>query len=186
MDDQTPSPSPTANPDSDFTWVASIGDSDGNSDYYKLAKTQPQAWPTRRTAQETSGNWKKCRRLRWEISLQSHDQSCSSPALTSLKFQSSIMLRPTRHKITKTMAPRCQSTPSLPHRTHHQKSPWWPLPCLCHSHMLSPATPPFKRDVRLLVANDMLYGVYQNWVHQNPRYHLHGRIVEDSKWQSRW
>ena len=32
----------------------------------------------------------------------------------------------------------------------------------------------------------MLYGVYQNWVHQNPGYHLDGGITEDSKWQERW
>ena len=32
----------------------------------------------------------------------------------------------------------------------------------------------------------MLYGVYQDWVHQNPGEHLDGGIVEDSKWQERW
>ena len=36
-------------------------------------------------------------------------------------------------------------------------------------------------DVRLLGSNYMLYGVYQDWVHQNPVEHLDGRITEDSK-----
>ena len=34
-------------------------------------------------------------------------------------------------------------------------------------------------DVRLLGANYMLYGVYQDWVHQNPGDHLDGIIAED-------
>ena len=38
-------------------------------------------------------------------------------------------------------------------------------------------------DVWLLGANYMLYGVYQNWVHQNPGDHLNEGIAEDSKWQ---
>ena len=41
-------------------------------------------------------------------------------------------------------------------------------------------------DVRLLGVNYMLYGVYQDWVHQNPGNHLYGGIAEDSKWQARW
>ena len=41
-------------------------------------------------------------------------------------------------------------------------------------------------DVCLLGADYMLYGVYQNWVHQNLGYHLDGVIAEDSKWQARW
>ena len=41
-------------------------------------------------------------------------------------------------------------------------------------------------DVRLLGADYMLYGVYQDWVHQNSGDHLYGGIVEYSKWQARW
>ena len=36
-------------------------------------------------------------------------------------------------------------------------------------------------DVHLLGANYLLYGVYQDWVHQNPGDHLDGGIAEDSK-----
>ena len=41
-------------------------------------------------------------------------------------------------------------------------------------------------DVRLLGTDYMLYGVYQDWVHQNPGDHLDGGISEESKWQVRW
>ena len=37
-------------------------------------------------------------------------------------------------------------------------------------------------DVRLLGADYMMYGVYQDWVHQNPVEKLNGGIAEDSKW----
>ena len=41
-------------------------------------------------------------------------------------------------------------------------------------------------DVCLLGADYMLYGVYQDWVHQNPGDHLDGGTTEDSKWQAWW
>ena len=41
-------------------------------------------------------------------------------------------------------------------------------------------------DVRLLGNDYMLYGVYQDWVHQNTGKHLNGEIVGDSKWQEQW
>ena len=41
-------------------------------------------------------------------------------------------------------------------------------------------------DVRLLGADYMLYGVYQDWVHQNIGDHLDGGTAEDIKWQARW
>ena len=39
--------------------------------------------------------------------------------------------------------------------------------------------------VHLLGADYMIYGVYQDWVHQNPGDHLDGGIAEDSKCQTR-
>ena len=36
-------------------------------------------------------------------------------------------------------------------------------------------------DVRLLGSYYMIYGVYQDWVHQNPGDHLDGGIAEDSE-----
>ena len=38
----------------------------------------------------------------------------------------------------------------------------------------------------LMTANDMIFGVYQDWVHQNPRTHMDGGIEEGGKWQERW
>ena len=35
-------------------------------------------------------------------------------------------------------------------------------------------------------ADDMLFGVYQDWVHQNPGNHLDDGITEDGNWQARW
>ena len=40
-------------------------------------------------------------------------------------------------------------------------------------------------DARLFSADYILYGVYQDWVHQSLGYHLDGEITEDSKWQAR-
>ena len=40
-------------------------------------------------------------------------------------------------------------------------------------------------DFLLLGDNYMLFGVYQDWVHQNPRNHLYGGITEDGKWKTR-
>ena len=41
-------------------------------------------------------------------------------------------------------------------------------------------------NVLLLGVKDMLFGVYQYYLHQNPVNYLHGRIAEDGKWQARW
>ena len=38
-------------------------------------------------------------------------------------------------------------------------------------------------DVYPIVADYMLYGVYQDWVHQNPVDHLDAGIAEDSNWK---
>ena len=74
-----------------------------------------------------------------------------------------------------------------------------PLHSPLEDALVAPATPPphprvdygnaalqaqerYLPDVRLLGADYMLYGVYQDWVHQNPGDHLDGGIAEDSKW----
>ena len=41
-------------------------------------------------------------------------------------------------------------------------------------------------DIRLIGANYMLYGVYQDWLHQNSGDHLDGGIEEERKWQAQW
>ena len=39
---------------------------------------------------------------------------------------------------------------------------------------------------RLTAPGNALFGIYQDWVHQNPGIHLDGEINEDVKWQARW
>ena len=109
-------------------------------------KTHPQARPTSRTLRDTSVTWRKCTRSQRERSFNSHDQKCFSPALTSSNFQISTIPRPTRRKITKTMAPRRRSTPIHLCRTHPWKTHWCPHPRLRHAHVSRPETPPFKRE----------------------------------------
>ena len=41
-------------------------------------------------------------------------------------------------------------------------------------------------EVRLKAAYNALFGVYQDWVHQNPWNNLYGEIKENGKWQYRW
>ena len=40
--------------------------------------------------------------------------------------------------------------------------------------------------VFLLVVDYILFGVYQDWVHQNLGNYLDGRIKEDGKWKAKW
>ena len=42
------------------------------------------------------------------------------------------------------------------------------------------------RGVSLLGADNMLFGVYQDWLNRNPGNHLNGGITEDGKWHDRW
>ena len=39
--------------------------------------------------------------------------------------------------------------------------------------------------VCLMAADNALFGIYQDWVHQNTDIHLDGGIDEDGKWQAR-
>ena len=41
-------------------------------------------------------------------------------------------------------------------------------------------------DIRLIGTDYMLYGAYQDWMHQNTGDHLDGVIPEDSRWQAQW
>ena len=39
---------------------------------------------------------------------------------------------------------------------------------------------------RLTAADDILFEIYQDWVHQNPGTYLDGGIEEDGEWKKRW
>ena len=58
-DGQTASPSPPDDQDSDITSVASIGESDGNSDYVNFTKNSPTGSAKTLDSQDTSENWRK-------------------------------------------------------------------------------------------------------------------------------
>ena len=60
-----------------------------------------------------------------------------------------------------------------------------PRPCVKDINPALQAREGDLPDVRLLGADYILYGVYQDWVNQNPEYHLDVGIEEDSKWQAR-
>ena len=40
--------------------------------------------------------------------------------------------------------------------------------------------------VRIKGEDVILFGVYQDWVPQNPGNHMDGGITEDGKWQAKW
>ena len=61
-----------------------------------------------------------------------------------------------------------------------------PCPCVEAGNAALQAREGYLPDVHLLGAEYMLYGVYQDWVHQNQGDHLDGGIAEDSKWQVWW
>ena len=126
MDGQTTSPSPPTNTDSDVMSVASIVGVTETQIMSNRPKTHPQARPTHHTLQGTSVNWRQCTRSQGESLTQSHHQRCFYPILTSSKFWSLPMPRPTHQKTTKTMMPRRRSTPSLPLHTNPRKTPRLP------------------------------------------------------------
>ena len=59
VDGQTTSPSPPDNQDSDSTSVASIGESDGNSNYVNFTKNAPTSSAKTLDSQDTSKKWRK-------------------------------------------------------------------------------------------------------------------------------
>ena len=113
-------------------------------------------------------------------------------------------------RIDKLKIPELDDTNTDPPENHQDNGSTLPVntqPSLPHSPLedasvASAAPPPRQRvevanaalqaregdllDVRLIGTNYMLYGVYQDWVHQNPGDHLDGGIAEDSKWQAWW
>ena len=78
---------------------------------------------------------------------------------------------------------------SLPHspltETSAAPSKPPPLPCIESKDAIVLERAGDLTDFRLLGDNDMIFGVYQDWVHQNPGNQLDGRITKDGKWQAR-
>ena len=143
-DGQTASPSP-ANQDIDVTLVASIGESNGESDYVESDKSSPMI-PANTT--DFMGHISKLEEMH-EVAegelvkiarptvLFSRINELEIPDLDNVKTDLT--------ETTNTMAPRRRSTPRIPCRTHPRKTPRLPLPLLRHAHALRPSTPLFKR-----------------------------------------
>ena len=192
MDGQTASPSPPSDPDSDVTLVASIGGSDGNSDYVEAAKISPTS---RANKLELVGHLSKLEEMH-EVTEGEHNAITRPTMLFShtdkLGIQELVDAETNlleNHQDNGTTPP-VNTQPSPPHSSPEDTSvasadpP--PRPRVEAGDAALQAREGDLPDIRLHGAVYMLYGVYQDWVHQNLGYHLDGGIAEDSKWQARW
>ena len=60
-----------------------------------------------------------------------------------------------------------------------------PRPCIQDGYATCLVSMADLHEVQRKVSDNALYGVYQDWVHQNPGNNLDGGIKEDGKWQDR-
>ena len=103
-----------------------------------------------------------------------------------------MMPRPTGRKTTKTMAPAppVNTQPYPLHSPLEDTSVASAVPLTRPRVEADNATPQTQEGdllyVRLLGDDNIIYDVYQDWLHQNPRDHFNLGIAEDSKWQARW
>ena len=189
---QIASPSPSVNQDSDVMSVASIGESDGDSDYVESAKNSPTI-PA--NMPDLAGHISKLEATH-EVSegdldaiarptvLFSHTDKLKIPELDNSETDP-----PENHQDNGATLP-VNTQPSPPHS---------PLEDTLVAFVEPPPRPHVEArdaalqaregellDFRLLGANYMLYGVYQYWVHQNPGNYLDRRSAEDIKWQAQW
>ena len=59
-------------------------------------------------------------------------------------------------------------------------------PCIDASSTARLASKVNLPRVLLTAAADAVFGIYQDWVHQNPSIYMYGGINKDDKWQVRW
>ena len=186
------SPSPSADQDSDVTSVTSIGEIDGDSDYVKSAENSPMS-PA--NTLDLKGHNSELEEM----------HEVAEGDLVKLAGPMVIFSRIDELKL-----PDLDNAKTDPPE-NHQDNGATPLvntyPSPLHSPLeytlvASVAPPPCPHvevgnavlqsregdlpDVCLLGANYMLYGVYQDWGHQNLGEHLDGGIAESSKWHARW
>ena len=172
------SPSTPANQDSDVTLVASIGETDGNSDYVESAKnsrTSPANTPDLKGHISELEEMNKVGEGKLvEISRSTVIFSCIDELeILELNYDET---NPPENPQDNGATPPVNTQPSPPHSTLEDAS------------MTSAVPPPRPRveagntslqvqegdlpDLRLLGTDYMLYGVYQDWVHKNPGDHL--------------
>ena len=106
-----------------------------------------------------------------------------SPIPTRSNLRILLTTGPPQPKTTKSMALCCCTAPNHPRCNHPFQTPCLLWKGLCHAPTLRTVDLP---KVCLKGSGNALYGVYQDWVHQNPGNHLDGGIKEDGKWQDRW
>ena len=191
-DSQTASPSPPTNQDSDVTLMASIGESDGGSDNVESAENSP-------TSPANTPD------LEGYISEMEEMHKVSEGELIILSQPTVIFYRIDELELTE--LDNAETDPPENHQDNGATPKVNTRPSPSHSPLedasvASAAPPTLPRveagntalqlqerdlpDIRLLRSDYMLYGVYQDWVHQFTGEHLDVGIAEDSKWQVRW
>ena len=189
-DVQTASPSPPPDPDSDVISAASFGGSDGDSDYFESSKNSPTS-PA--NTPDLAGHISELEAMH-EV-LEGDINAIAQPTVLffhtdelNISDLANAETDPPENHQDNDSTPPVNTHPSLPHSPPEDtlvasdKPP--PRPCVEARDADIQACEGDLPDVRLLGADYMLYGVYHDWVHQNPGDHLDVGIEEDSKWQA--
>ena len=190
-DGQTTPPSLPADQDSDVTLVESIGESDGDSDYVESTENSPTIPDNTLDLAGHISELEEMHEVTENELVKLTQPTVLSPRINELELSEldDDENDPPENHQDNGATPPVNTQPSPPHST------------LEYTSVASAAPPPHPRveagnaalqsqegdlpDVRLLGADYMLYGVYQDWVHKNLGYHLDGGIAEASKWQAR-
>ena len=191
-DSQTASSSPPANPDSDVTSVETIRGSDGDSNYVGLAEKSPTS-PA--NMPDLAGHIIKLEAMHKVLEVDIN--AITRPTvLFSYTGELKIMElanaenEPPENHQDNGVTPPVNTQPyppqSPPEDTSVASAKPPPRPCIKAGDVALQAREGDLPDVCLLGTDYIFYGVYQDWVHQNPGDHLNGVIAEDSKWQARW
>ena len=191
MDGKTAPPSPTAIPDSDVMLAASFGGSDGNSDYVESDKNSPTI-PY--NTPDIAGHISELGGMQ-EVAEGELDTTARPTVLFShtdeLEIQELAVAKTNPHENRQddgAMTPvntQFSPTHSSPEDTLVFSTKPPPCPRIKAGDAALQARKGDLPDVRLLVTDYILYGVYQDWVHQNPGDHLDGGTTEYSKWKAR-
>ena len=178
MDGKTAPPSPTAIPDSDVMLAASFEGSDGNSDYVESEKNSPTIPDN---TPDIAGHISELGGMH-EIAEGELDTTARPTVLFShtdeLEIQELAVAKTNPHENRQddgAMTPvntQFSPTHSSPEDTLVFSTKPPPCPRIKAGDAALQARKGDLPDVRLLGANYMLYGVYQDWEHQDQGDHL--------------
>ena len=192
IDGQILSTSLPAEPDSDVISAASFEGSDGDSEYVELAKNSP-------TRSATTPDLKR------HMSKLEMMQEFSEGEITEI-FQPTVIFSHTDEIEIQELADVETNLPQN-FQDNGAMSSVGTQPLSSHlplgDTLVAPSKPiPYPHveagdaalqasagdllDVRLLGVDNMIFSVYQDWVHQNKGEHLDGVITEDGKCKARW